>query len=78
MLKKDGQLFFMNMYMTVDSEHGAFAMSKDSMAKDKFTPEELKAEDSKFAAMKIDYKPDNNIDVVLESVLKKIRGKLNS
>lgn len=72
--KPAGSLFFMNQYLTVGSERGTFR-NLPSAANVPPSPDAMKAEDAAFKAMNVDFKPDNNIDVVLETLWEKILSK---
>ena len=83
-------LYFMNEYVTCPSEKGVFvtdhhlsqssedALKKKGIRQDQHQQkmnELFKADDEKFRSMKIDYHPDNNLDVVLERTYLKLKEK---
>ena len=72
--RRADQLYFMNQYITVESEYKTF----ECIAADKKTDDQnaLKEEDAKFRAMNIDIHPDNSIDNVLEMTYKKLLSKV--
>lgn len=72
--KKENQLYFMNQYLTVESEYGTFKHEDNSVKQD--LQETIKTEDAKFKELNINFAPDNNIDIVLETTYKKIKEKL--
>ena len=68
--KSQGQLFYMNQYLTIDSELGTF----EQIAIDNNLSEKtMKEEDAKFKKKKIDFAPDNNIDIILEETYSKLK-----
>ena len=71
--KQDGQLFFMNQYMTVKEEIGM--MTIHALPTNE-TREMIQAEDSLFKSLEIEFSPDNNVDVVLETLFAKIKQKM--
>ena len=68
--KDNNSLDFMNMYPTVESEKGAFEISKDFKDTTKPDQQKLKEEDELFKRMGIDFSPTNSIDLVLETLYK--------
>ena len=72
--KKNDQLFYMNQYLSVPSEIGVFNVVKTSQ--NDIDPKKMQEEDALFKSMKIDYAPDNNIDVVLDALYAKIKHKM--
>ena len=73
-LKKDGQLFFMNQYLSILEEKGVYSLidKKD----DAIDPKKMQEEDGLFKSMNIDYSPDNNIDAILEAFYAKLQQKM--
>ena len=75
--RKPGQLYYMNQYLTVQSEIGVFeareAKSEQSQTEFQKT---LEAEDKIFKGKNINFAPDNNIDNILEDVYNKFNSKL--
>ena len=69
-------LYFMNQYVTVPSELGTFVNREvNESDKEIESPEAMKQEDDLFKALKVNYAPDNNIDLVLERTYKKLQSK---
>jgi hypothetical protein len=69
----EGSLFFMNQYLAVGKEVGAFCnMDIDDGPLDQA---KMKEEDAVFKAMNVDYSPDNNVDFILEALWRKILAK---
>ena len=66
---------FMNQYMTVGSEQGAFSAVEEKHPSERPKPEIMQAEDKAFKEMNIDYSPDNSVDLVLERFWEKIKSK---
>jgi hypothetical protein len=71
--RKNNELYFMNQYLTVESEYGTYKNIEISNEQD--DQNVLKEEDTKFRSMNIDIHPDNNIDNVLEMTYKKLLEK---
>ena len=72
--RKDGQLYFMNQYLSISDEIGTFhAIDTDGSSID---PKKMQEEDALFKSMKIDYAPDNNLDSVLDMFYQKIKEKM--
>lgn len=61
--KKQGQLFYMNQYLSVQEELGTF---KQLNVDNNISQKTMQEEDTKFKAKCINFAPDNNIDMVLE------------
>jgi len=74
--KSANQLYFMNQYLTVESENGVFKTIELSKS-DANEQEKMKTEDQMFKEKHINFEPDNNIDLVLETVYNKINEKLD-
>lgn len=72
--KKPGELYYMNQYMTIDSERNAYRHNNVDDKKD--LSDVIKAEDPIFKEMNINFMPDNNIDMILEDIYAKLRSKL--
>ena len=69
-------LYFMNQYVTVPSELGTFVNREvNESDKEIESPEAMKQEDDLFKSLKVNYAPDNNIDLVLERTYKKLQSK---
>jgi hypothetical protein len=73
--KNPGQLFYMNQYLTVGSEVGAFRNFKSETPDNPPDPIIMKKEDDIFKSMNINFAPDNNVDQVLEQLWEKISQK---
>lgn len=73
--KTGKQLFFMNQYLTVDSEYGVFKLASDLPQLKPDLPETMQSEDAKFKAMNVRYQPDADtnrvIDAIIEAVMEK-------
>lgn len=69
--KQIGQLFYMNQYLTVESEYGMFEVINTNKAEP--STDIMKSEDNKFKSKNINHIPDNNIDIVLEETAKKLK-----
>lgn len=72
--KKENQLYFMNQYLTVESELGTFKKLNCNIKED--DPNVMKEEDAKFKQLNVNFSPDNNIDTVLETTYKKLKEKI--
>ena len=70
-----GQLFFMNQYLTVSSEHGIFKQAPDLPALKPTTRQIMQEEDEKFKAMNVKYEPDYSMDAVIDAITEKIMAK---
>lgn len=69
-------MYFMNQYVTVESERGLYQnriMNQSDKADD---PEKMKNENAKFVDMKVSYAPDNDVDVILERLYQKLNSKI--
>lgn len=74
--KHPGSMYFMNQYVTVESERGLYSnrsMNSSDAADD---PEKMKAENAKFVDMKVNYAPDNDVDTILERLYQKLNSKI--
>lgn len=72
--KKEGQLYFMNQYLSISDEIGSFhQISLDGDSIDQY---KMKEEDGIFKQMKVEFAPDNNIDMVLDMFYQKVKEKL--
>lgn len=72
--KSAGDLYYMNQYLTVESEYGVYTTLSTTVQPD--DQNILKTEDTLFRSMNIDIHPDNNIDEVLEELYKKLLQKI--
>ena len=73
--KLPGQLFYMNQYLTVASEHGVFRLAPDLSPSNPVTQQMMQAEDEKFKAMRVKYEPDYSMDAVIDAITEKIMAK---
>ena len=74
--KSTDQIYFMNMYATIPEEVGVFKYSAD-FSKEEVNPKKMASEDKLFKEMNINFSPDNNVDLVLESVWDKLKSKIS-
>lgn len=74
--KRPDQLYYMNQYLSVPSELGVFTVIEN--AQNGIDPKKMQEEDAMFKSMKINYAPDNNLDVVLDALYMKLKGKTNA
>lgn len=72
--RRPGQLFFMNQYLTVDSERGAFRAASDGFGDPPAPQKTMAEEDAKFKSMNMDFKPDYSVDAVLDALAEKLTG----
>lgn len=72
--KSATDLYFMNQYVTVESEAGVFEC--DDSSSSQFSPETMKNDDAKFKAKNVNHQPDNNLDNVFELTYTKLNSKL--
>jgi len=69
-LKRPGQPFYMNQYLTVESEYGTFKNAASLHGKN--GPEgDMQSEGELFKSMRINHEPDVNIDAVLDVIADK-------
>ena len=73
-----GSLYYMNQYYTCASEYGVYKRiaCDDDAVQD--TPQQMRAEDALFKSMNVNYMPDNNIDLVLETLYEKLKTKCSA
>lgn len=74
--KLPGQLFYMNQYLTVTSEHGVFKLAPDLSPSKPATQQMMQTEDEKFKAMHVKYEPDYSMDAVIDAITEKIMAKI--
>jgi hypothetical protein len=74
-LRRPGQLFFMNQYLTVGSELGVFRLAEDPAPGRPTPPETMQAEDKLFRELHVEYGPDYSIDSLINAVVEKVAGK---
>lgn len=67
--KKPGQVFYMNWYLTVDSERGVFCQDM-SAKRHEYDNATMAREDAIFKSSGVRYEPDTNIDLILEETAK--------
>lgn len=83
--KDAGSLYYMNQYITVDSELGTYRR-RSKVDDEKLTQEQLQEKIKKdqedmikeneiFQSMKINIEPDNSVDAILEDLYKKLKSK---
>lgn len=70
-----GSLMLMNMYATIPEEVGVFRNNTELKPLPDSKVEDLQREDALFKEMKVDNRPDNNIDEVLTRVYLKLLEK---
>lgn len=75
--RKPGQLYLMNQYLSISDEYGTFRFVNTNK-NDEISQEKMNEENEIFKSMKIDYSPDNNIDMVLDMFYLKLTEKLSS
>lgn len=73
-------MYFMNQYVTCGSEQGVYKLSQQQIEPNKkLTIAEIReqniAEDKHFAELKVDYHPDNNLDLLMERLYNKLMSK---
>lgn len=76
--RSGNQPYFMNQYLSIREEIGTFSfidMHQQSKANEK---EIMQKEDALFKSMNVNFAPDNNIDIVLETVYQKIQEKIQA
>lgn len=72
--KKDGQLYFMNQYLSVPEEVGAIAVVPGLDGD--LDQKKMQEEDATFKSIEgLDYSPDNNLDIILDAFYKKVKEK---
>ena len=76
--RRVGQPYFMNQYLSIKEECGAFSLKKQWHDPHSLDKETMQKEDALFKSMNVNFAPDNNIDVVLETVYQKIQEKLQA
>lgn len=72
--RRPGQLFFMNQYLTVDSEAGVFQNAPQSAPDPSPSQKTMADEDAKFKAMNVDFSPDASVDAVLDAIAEKLQS----
>ena len=75
--RQKGQLYLMNQYLCISNEYKTFETAKIDNDEQP-NQEKLNAENELFKSIKIDYSPDNNIDMVLNMFYEKLMSKINS
>lgn len=68
--KPSGSLYFMNMYLTVKAEEYLFSIISKPIDYSKAQHEK---ENKMFNELNVNYRPDNNIDIVLESTISMLK-----
>lgn len=75
--KNPDQLYFMNQYLTVPEERGLFSVRQFEWKK--FSHEDFKREDALFKSMNVNYKSDNDADLIvknLHELLRRAKGNI--
>ena len=72
--KKEGQLYFMNQYLSISDEIGSF--HQIDVGPENIDQQKMKEEDGIFKEMKVEFAPDNNLDAVLDTFYQKVKEKL--
>ena len=72
--KKEGQLYFMNQYLSISDEIGSF--HQIDVGPENIDQQKMKEEDGIFKQMKVEFAPDNNLDAVLDAFYQKVKEKL--
>ena len=72
--KQPGQIYYMNQYLNVPSEKGAYHINKSTSKN--IDEKIMQEEDAAFKAMKINYASDNNIDLILEETYALLMKKM--
>lgn len=71
--KQPGQLYYMNQYLSVEEENKTFGTIQcDNQQID---PKQMQSEDALFKSLNVNYAPDNNIDIILDSLYAKMLSK---
>lgn len=73
--KNDDQLYFMNQYLSIADEIGAYDILYDHNKK--IDDSIMRKENELFKSLNINYAPDNNLDIVLDTLYNKIKSKMN-
>ena len=73
-LKRNDQLYYMNQYLSIGDEIGGYDIIKSQTNDD--DNKKMQEENQLFRSLNIDYAPDNNIDLVLDTMYKKLKSKL--
>lgn len=74
--KTDNQMFYMNQYLTVDSECGTFKLAPDLLPLKPVTQEMMQKENEIFKNMSVKYEPDFSVDAVIDTLIEKILSKI--
>ena len=72
--KKEGQLYFMNQYLSISDEIGSF--HQIDVGLENIDQQKMKEEDRIFKEMRVEFAPDNNLDTVLDTFYQKVKEKL--
>ena len=64
----------MNQYLSISDEIGGYDIIKSQTNDD--DNKKMQEENQLFRSLNIDYAPDNNIDLVLDTMYKKLKSKL--
>ena len=72
--KREGQLYYMNQYLSIGDEVGGYDILDDDSSQP--DADKMQQENELFKSIGIDYSPDNNIDIVLDALYRKLKTKL--
>ena len=75
--RRPDQLYYMNQYLSIGDELGAYDMSKNTFKPDT-DQDTMNRENELFKSLNINYAPDNNIDIVLDALYNKLKAKMNA
>ena len=74
--RRPDQLYYMNQYLSIGDELGAYDMTKNAFKPD-IDQDTMNRENELFKSLNINYAPDNNIDIVLDALYNKLKAKMN-
>lgn len=66
----------MNQYLSVGDEVGVYSSAE--LGTEQIDGAKMQEEDTIFRSMKVDYAPDNNLDIVLDAFYAKLKEKMAS
>lgn len=75
--RKPKQMYLMNQYLSISDEYQTFKYD-DAEKQPAIDQKKMDEENEIFKSMKVDYSPDNNIDMVLDLFYEKLTEKINS
>lgn len=73
--QKAGQLYFMNQYLSIADEDNAFDVVR--LPSKNVDNAKMQEEDALFKSLNVNYAPDNNLDLVLDTFYGKIKEKMS-